>query len=222
MARTRIGRVAGELFGYVALFQRAPEDQRPSLPALRSHVLSLLDAFSRDPRLQQLPPAEVEEARFALVAWVDEVVLRSDWSGRDVWEREPLQLQLFATNRAGDQFYEHLERLPPDLLAAREIYFLCLAMGFEGAYVGREADRHALMLRQYEMLRVSGCALEVSGEEYLCPAVYDGLAIQLPRSSGGRLWSRLFAMALVCAALLGVCWTALHFYAGSVPLPPGS
>ena len=33
---------------------------------------------------------------------VDEVVLRSDWAGRDAWEREPLQLQLFATNKAGD------------------------------------------------------------------------------------------------------------------------
>lgn len=222
MARTRIGRVAGELFGYVALFQKAPEDQRPSLPALRSHVLSLLDAFVRDPRLQELPPGEVDEARFALVAWVDEIVLRSSWSGRDAWEREPLQLQLFATNKAGDEFYDHLERLLPDQLAAREIYFLCLAMGFEGAYVGREADRHALMARQYEMLRVSGRALEVGTAEYLCPAVYDGLAIQLPRSSGGRLWSRLFLMALSCGALFGIFWTALHFYAGSVPLPPGS
>jgi type VI secretion system protein ImpK len=221
MARTRIGRIAGDLFGYMALFQQAPEGQRPSLPALQSHVLRLLKEISADPRGQDVPPAELEEARFALVAWVDEVVLRSDWAGRDAWEREPLQLQVFATNKAGDEFYEHLERLHPDQLAAREIYFLCLAMGFEGGYVGRDADRQTLMARQYEMLRVAGRALEAGNEEYVCPPAYD-LAIQLPRTTGGWLWSRLFLMAAGSLALLGLFWTILHFYAGSVPLPPGS
>ena len=50
---------------------------------------------------------------------------------------------------------------------------------------------------------------------------YD-LAIQLPRSTGGWLWSRLFLMAVGSLALFGLFWTILHFYAGSVPLPPGS
>lgn len=221
MARTRIGRVAGALFGYMALFSRAPEDQRPPLASLRSHVMGLLDAIASHPRLQNLPPGEVEEARFAMTAWVDETVMRSTWSGRDAWEREPLQLTLFGTNRAGDEFYEHLERLPPDFLAAREAYFLCLAMGFEGGYVGRDADRHALLARQYEMLRVAGRALEAGNEQYVCPDAYD-LAIRLPRSAGGRLWSRLFTMAMICAAIFGIYWTVLYFYAGTVPVPAGS
>ena len=76
--------------------------------------------------------------------------------------------------------------------------------------------------RLIEMLRVSGYALEAGSEQYLCPAVYDGLAIQLPRSSGGRLWSRLLVMALFCGSLFDLGWAALHYYAGSVPLPPGS
>ena len=221
MARTRIGRVAGALFGYMALFARAPEDQRPPLAAMRSHVMGLLDAIASHPRLANLAPGELEEARFAMTAWVDETVLRSTWSGRDAWEREPLQLTLFATNRAGDEFYEHLERLPPDCLAAREAYFFCLAMGFEGGYVGRDADRQALLARQYEMLRVAGKALEVANEQNVCPDAYD-LAIRLPRSAGGRLWSRLLTMGVICAGIFGLFWAALYFYAGSVSLPSGS
>jgi type VI secretion system protein ImpK len=220
MSRTRIGRVAGALFGYMALFARAPEDQRPPLPALRSHVMGLLDAIASHPRLQNLAPGEMDEARFAMTAWVDETVLRSSWAGRDAWEREPLQLTLFQTNRAGDEFYEHLERLPPDWVAAREVYFLCLAMGFEGGYVGQDADRHALMARQYEMLRVAGRALEAANEPNVCPDAYD-LAIRLPRSAGGRLWSRLLMMTAVCGALFGLFWTVLYFYSGTVPVPPG-
>ncbi len=220
MASPRLPRIAGELFGSMALFQRAPERERPSVPALRSHLLGLLEAIAKDPRSQAIPHSDLEEARFALVAWMDEVVLRSDWSGRDAWEREPLQLQLFRTNRAGDEFYEHLERLAPGQTAAREIYFFCLALGFEGGYVGHDADRRALMVRHYEMLRVAGCALDAASEEYLSPGAYD-VAIFLPRAAGASLWPRLLLLGAVVGAVLGLFWVVLYFTAGRVALPPG-
>lgn len=220
MGGRNLGRLAGDVFGFVLLFAEAPDAQRPSVPALRSHLLSLLDGFAKQPDLQRIPPEEVEEARFALVAWADETILRSDWSGREEWLREPLQLQLFRTNRAGDEFYEHLARLRPDQSHAREIYFLCLVHGFEGQYAGEAAGRADLIRQQFEFLRASGHALDVVAASPLAPPAYE-VEIQLHRASGRRLWPVVVAwFGLVLGVGLAL-WITLQLFAGSVDLPPG-
>jgi type VI secretion system protein ImpK len=216
-----LSRVAGDLFGYLLLFQQAPDSHRPDLPALRSHVLGLLETFAKAPEAQAAASGDLEEARFALVAWADEMVLRTSWPGRDQWEREPLQLQLFGTNRAGDEFYDHLARLRPEQTAAREIFFVCLALGFEGGYVGRDAERRGLISQQYEMLRVAGRALDATQEEFLFPTAYD-LGIRLPPARSGRLWSVLSLLGAASFVFFGVLWVILRWLATGVPGPAGS
>jgi type VI secretion system protein ImpK len=168
-----------------------------------------------------LPPQEIEEACFALVAFADEMVLRTPWLGHDDWAREPLQLQLYRTNKAGDEFFEHLERLRPEMTAARHVYFLCLALGFEGQYAGHDADRRALIARQYEMLRQAGQAVEPGGREPVVPPAYD-LEIELPPRRGRRLWPTLVAITVGVAVFYGLLWFLLRNLAGSVPAPPAS
>ena len=215
-----LGRIAGELFGSVLLFSEAPEAQRQSLPALRNQILGLLDAIAKHPDAQQIPADELEEARFALVAWADETLLRSDWSGREEWLRELQQLQLFRTNRAGDEFYDHLARLRPDQNSAREIYFLCLVLGFEGRYAGHQAERTEMMRQQFELLRVSGHALDLAGTAPLAPPAYE-LEIRV-RGGGGRgLWPVLLTWLGAAAGVFAVLWLVLRLMAAGVPLPPG-
>ena len=137
MSLWTLGRAAGDLIAYVQLFQQAPPEARPDPATLRNQILGLLDAFARDPTAQSAPPVDLEEARFALVAWADESILRTDWSGRQQWLGEPLQLQLFRTNRAGDEFFERLARLRAEQTDAREVFFLCLVFGFEGNFLSR-------------------------------------------------------------------------------------
>lgn len=216
-----LGRLAGDLFAFVQLFGEASDAQRPSGPALRNQISSLLDAFAKDPHVQQVPADEVEEARFALVAWADETILRSSWSGRDDWGRDLLQLQLFRTNRAGDEFYDHLARLRGDQHHAREVYFLCLALGFEGRYAGRDAERAELMRQQFELLRASGRALELASVSPLAPSAYQ-LAIHVHGGGGKRLWPVLLTWVGGAAAVFGVLWLVLWRLALGVPMPPGS
>jgi type VI secretion system protein ImpK len=212
--------VAGDFFDFLLLFQLYP-DSTSGAAQLRSQLLGLLDGALRDPDARSVPPADLEEVRFALVAWADEIILKSNWSGREDWQREPLQLQLFQTNRAGNEFYDHLARLRPDQVSAREVYFLCLLLGFEGQYMGHEADRRAIIQQQYELLRVAGHAMELGRDEWLAPPAYD-TAIRLPPGRRRRIWPMLFAIVLAAAAVFAAFWGILGSAAQRVPLPPAS
>ena len=221
MALLSLGRVAGDFIGYVLLFHEGAEAQRPSLTALRSHLLSQLDGIARHPDTLQLPPEEVEEARFALVAWADETILKSTWSGREEWLREPLQLQLFRTNRAGDEFYDHLAALRPDQNYAREVYFLCLCLGFEGGYAGRDADRAELTRQHFEMLRATGRARDLATTSPLAAPAYR-VEIELRGHGGRRLWPVVLAWTAGVGAVFGALYSVLWFFATRVALPPGT
>jgi type VI secretion system protein ImpK len=219
MAARRLARIAGDLVGYVQLFLGAPEGNRPSVPELRSYLLAQLDSFLRDPAAQAVPEDEVAEARFAVVAWCDEMILRSNWLGREEWESDTLQFQLYRTRNAGDEFFGRLERLRPDQNEAREVYFLCLALGFIGRYADDEAARRTLMTQQYEQLRISGRTLDLSREPQLQTAAYD-LAIRLPRARGSGVLRTLLAMTGVTLVVFGILWLILWYATGRVPLPP--
>lgn len=221
MALLSLGRVAGDLIGYVLLFHEADEAQRPSVPALRNHLLTQLDAFAKHPDAQRVPPEEVEEARFALVGWADEMILKSSWSGREEWLREPLQLQLFRTNRAGDEFYDHLAALRPEQNHAREVFFLCLCLGFEGGYAGRDADRAELTRQQFEMLRATGRARDLATTTPIAAPAYR-VEIELRGSGGRRLWPVVLAWVAGVSVVFGGLYGVLWFFATRVALPPGT
>lgn len=216
-----LGRIAGDLFATGLAFRDAPEGARPPPSKLRQQLLGQLEELRRDPDARGVASVELEEALFALAAWADETILRTSWSGRDEWQREPLQLQLYRTNRAGDEFYEHLARLRPDQTDAREVYLLCLALGFEGQYAGHEGDRRALMTREYEHLRAAGRAVDVAGAVPLAPPAYE-LEIELRGAGGRRVWPALLALGGGALGLLALLWLVLRIAAGGVPVPPGA
>lgn len=220
MKQRSLGRVAGDLFDYVQFFRDAPNEVRPSAADLRSHLLRMIDDFGRDPVAKDLPPDELQAARFGLVAWIDETIVRSSWPGRDDWILNLLQTQLFGTNRAGNEFYDHLEALRPEMVRAREIFFLCLALGFEGQMVGNEAGRTELMRRHYEMLRQSGAAIDSAATPHLTELAYN-TAIEVHGGAGRRLWPVLATWLVATLGAFGLLFLALWMWAGGVPTPPG-
>src|SRR5262245_9905366 len=78
---------------------------------------------------------QMQDAKFALAAFVDETVLAGGFPLREAWERYPLQLEYFKEALAGNKYFERLEGLikqgETDLV---EIYYLCLLLGFKGKY----------------------------------------------------------------------------------------
>lgn len=218
MSGSTLGRAAGDFFVTVQLFQQAPPGARPDAAALRGRLLSLLEDFARHPAAQPVSPVEREEARFALVAFADEMILRTDWPGRGDWLAEPLQLQLFRTNRGGDEFFERLARLRAEHTDAREIFFYCLVFGFEGQYADREAERRALIGQQFEMLRVAGRAADVATTSPLTPSAYD-VEIHLPGQRARSIWRPVGAVFLLTGAAAVLLFVALFIAGGRVPGP---
>ena len=108
----------------------------PGASELRARAIGMLDAMVTQGRAAGIPDAELAEARYALVAFIDEQVLKSTWSGRTEWMSQPLQLISYREYTAGENFFvrlrSHLQSGARPL--ALEVYYLCLALGFRGAY----------------------------------------------------------------------------------------
>lgn len=111
-------------------------DQLPPASELRQRFRDDLERVVAQGRRYRLSDKDLAEARYALVAFIDEQVLHSEWSGRSEWMHNPLQLELFREATAGDKFFARLHTLLQrgDRPAAVEAYYLCLALGFRGAH----------------------------------------------------------------------------------------
>ncbi len=116
----------------------------PPVAELRQQLLTALDAMVGKGRAAGLSDLDLAEARYALVAFIDEQILKSNWVGRAEWMGQPLQLQLYGEYTAGENFFHRLRGLlEAGISPALEIYYLCLALGFRGVY-GTSGDQRAI------------------------------------------------------------------------------
>ena len=108
----------------------------PAPDILQRRVLGLFDTMMKNGREARLPEQDMNDVKYALAAFADEVIYHSSWPGRTQWLSHPLQSQFFHENTAGDGFFERLDNLH----ATRgrdhvtQIYFLCLSLGFQGKF----------------------------------------------------------------------------------------
>ena len=108
----------------------------PAPDILQRRVLQLFDTMMQNGREARIPEQDMIDTKFALAAFADEVIYHSSWPGKTQWLSNPLQLQFFQLNTAGDQFFVNLDNLHGQRNRAHvaQIYFLCLALGFQGKY----------------------------------------------------------------------------------------
>jgi type VI secretion system protein ImpK len=97
---------------------------------------------------------EIQDATYALVAFLDESIQRCDDPNRGAWT--PLQSKMYAQSVAGEGVFDRLKTIrtrrdSSDLADVLEIYYLCFLLGYEGRYALAEHEKlEALMedLRQ--------------------------------------------------------------------------
>lgn len=102
-----------------------------------SMLTTQLDQAASRARELHYPEAQVRDSLFAVVAWIDETAMTSDWLGATDWRRAPLQRHYFSTTRAGVEFFQRLEALPEADSGTREVFGLALLAGFAGRYATR-------------------------------------------------------------------------------------
>lgn len=168
---------------------------------LRKLLIAYFKDFERTCLSYGKPAEEVEQARYALAAFIDETVINSENNCREEWIAEPLQTRFFNDNLAGENFFKRLEALLPELrahLETAEVYYFCLALGFQGRYriQGQEVLPNVVrnLLKRIE-------ALKGAPPKALSPAAYVHPALQ-GKGSGGRPYIIGSAVLLAVSAIL--------------------
>lgn len=116
----------------------------PGETEFAASIRSFLDAFSSEARALHMATEDIEDAKYAFCAALDETILASSFPLRDAWERRPLQLLLFGDQLAGEHFFDKLEQLRlkgAERLQALQVFHMCLLLGFRGRYALEGADR---------------------------------------------------------------------------------
>ncbi|MES3002150.1 MAG: DotU family type IV/VI secretion system protein [Pseudomonadota bacterium] len=111
----------------------------------------------------------IADARYLKAALADEMLLNSDWIGRETWTSHLLEASLFRTSVAGDRVFERIE----DVLSSREpsrrdiarLYLFALALGYQGRYRGTNESGKLAGLREELFQFVYQRPAELSGRD---------------------------------------------------------
>lgn len=152
-------------------------------------------------------PEHVESAAFALVAWIDEVISRNPSYLGAV---SPLQVALFNTNNAGNEFFYHLANLKAGEDEVREVYYHALLLGFVGQYyyeTGDSGELGKLKELHARQLPIEPAPTHVLREEKITPQPY--LSRDPPGPRYPRQWDKLLLkIGLVVALLIPLLYLA--------------
>lgn len=201
------------LFAYGLLFAQTPALQRRSFQHIREDVNRLLEnlrAYRRGVSRED----SYEKACFAVIAWIDELVLRCTLKINpdlaESWGNSPLQYERYQTRAAGEEFFEELGQLGPAQRNVREIYHLCLCLGFCGEYAGepqRLADiRRELardLVQQLPTPLFDRSDIQRRSDEPFVPEPYQVQAIPVEEITS-RDWTELWRYAALILAGLAV------------------
>ncbi len=124
-----------ELIAYVTYFQKTAAMKQPFYEQLKADILRLLTQSEDCLKKGLFSKEDYDQARFVICAWVDEVILGSSWNQKIQWQREQLQRLYYNTTEAGEEVFERLNTLGLHQRDVREVYYLCLALGFKGRFI---------------------------------------------------------------------------------------
>lgn len=193
------------------------------------HVLHLLDRIAEgadpDPQEEQIQIRALldqgeamvgsgeswELTKYALVSWIDEVLVSSSWGHRDWWENNVLEVAFFNTRLCNEQFFVNAKRASQ--LADRdalEVYYICVILGFRGLY--QDPAMAAMLVAQHQLpadlqtwMRQTAIAIRLGQGRPAVDGVPRELAGAPPLSSKSQLvWPWLLASMLLI-------WNILYF-----------
>ncbi|KXU86900.1 hypothetical protein CR51_37235 [Caballeronia megalochromosomata] len=207
------------LFAQVRAFSRSPAGDAANLTAQLDGAIAAARLRAHD---AGFPQADIDEALFAFNAWADELLLTTRWEGAAQWQRHLLQRRYSNVSNAGVVFYERLAQLAPAQLAVREVFYLCLALGFGGRYAYDRNQKTLTDIRRTNlaMLLPDADPLGASARAFLFPDGYhvagDDAAARKPnararfasRFTRGKLTAILLPLFLL-ALLYGVYHTVV-------------
>ena len=168
--------------------------------AVTARARELIDRAKAAAQADGKRPEQADGAAFAVVAWIDEIMARNP---AYLTGSIPLQVTMFNTNNAGNEFFQHLSALKQDQDEVREVYYHAMLCGFVGQYYYENGDTGELgKLKELHgrQLPVAPAPIHTLREEKITPQPY-GVA-----DPGGpkypRQWDRTLLRIGALVALL--------------------
>jgi len=171
---------------------------------LRRLLNSYFKDFERSALSHRKPPESVEQAKYALASFIDETIVNTENNCRETWIADPLAVTYFNDGLAGENFFKRLEALLPDMrrnLEVIEVFYLCLALGFQGRYRLSGAEVLPNVVRNL-LKRIEG----IKGEppKAVSPSAYVHPGVKGRERSGRGLVIATSIFLVVSALLYGV------------------
>jgi len=203
--------LAADILSFIQSIRKAadPGEYEP----FRAKAEDLFRSFETRAKESDIPDPMIQLAKYALVAFLDETIMTSNWALKEPWGGNPLQLIYFNDFSAGEEFFTKLESLrntdDPVKLDVLEVYYLCMAVGFKGKYAdlkGMEKIKVLLESLSKEIRRV-----RLKGTEGLSPNWQ-------PADQGANLVKEFPVWIIVvgCGAVLLVLYAVLSTILGRV------
>ena len=198
-----------DLIAYVAYFIKSVDTKQPPLERVKTDIERLLSDSQECLRTGDFSKEDYDLAHFAICAWVDETILNSSWNEKNRWLGEQLQWVYYNTADAGEIFFEKLNTVGLHQRDVREVYYLCLAIGFKGRY-HNEGDEYLLdqlKASNLKLLTGSSAAVPSLGAGELFPEAYSADEGDIGPARGSRL--RFSTFTILCAGFPIVLYVVL-------------
>jgi type VI secretion system protein ImpK len=184
--------------GFYALFMLKNGNAPKNDGEFAARMTQFLDEFGRAAKKRGASSEDIDAAKYAFCAAVDEIILRSRFTIADRWATNPLQLILFGDQLAGENFFNRLEALRARgsaHLEALEVFHMCLLLGFQGRYAleGTEKLNYFTSRLGEEIARMKGKRGGFAPHAERPDQVAHKLRNDLP------LWVLFTVFALICA-----------------------
>lgn len=132
-----------------------------SADSFRAQMKQTLAMAEHEAATRGCNPGDVQLAKFAVVAFLDESVLSCKSPVFSDWARKPLQAELYSHQLAGEVFFQELQKIlkrsdSPQTADLLEVYCLCLLMGFKGQYASEGELRSLTRQAEEKIQRVRG------------------------------------------------------------------
>ena len=115
----------------------SPQDERLRIRAIIDQAEATLGSGT-----------EWELAKYAIVAWIDELLIDASWPGQDWWSNNVLEMEYFKSRSRFEKFWVRAQEATTlERRDALEVYYICVVLGFRGLY--RDPNASDYLLRDY-------------------------------------------------------------------------
>ncbi|MCC6329854.1 MAG: DotU family type IV/VI secretion system protein [Acidobacteria bacterium] len=169
---------------------------------LRPKIAGMLEDFEKRAERYRFNHKIVQVSKFALASFVDETVLTNNFPLKNEWEKNPLQLEYFGEQLAGNKYFDKLEAMLKQIdttVDAVEIYYFCMLLGFKGRYAIYEHDK------LLSIMQTTANALVKAGRIKPVELSPHWLANDQPEPierRGMPTWAKVSALALLGLAVI--------------------